>query len=349
MWCTVKLVENQEELRVELTQSILAYVGMASFLTYRGPDGFVRYAMWFEDQYLGYILGLHAANPKLGGVEIRPAQQPAVLDDCDIVWDMEMAKYGGDPLPGDTGTRSATAALGTQITDTSFRLLVCQRVDHSSVMAEWERSGGKPVSIYRKVAGTAAREATDFLGDSRKKPAKTPHAKPKNSPYTHVRILLGGNSEDHLAILRDSFPAGSLRRRGMVKPGSVPALATTPPKVTHGNMVHFPVFNDAELAILEIIPGTVTEVPMKYGRPIVSTSQPPTRFPDLLNQPDDTSEGDPVPLFLRDGVGGPDPLDHVPGDTPHGAGGVVPAFPIRMISGEQAFPIRMIGGRSNRD
>ena len=327
MWCTVKLVEEQERLRAGLIQSILAYVRMASFLTYRGTDGFVRYAMWFGDRHLGYILGLHAVNPKLGGIEIRPVQQPAILEGCSIVWDMEMARYGGDPLPGDTGMRSATAALGTQITDAAFRLLVCRRVDHSAVMAEWEKSGGKPVSIYRKVAGMAAREATDFLSTSGKPAARTVRVRPKNPPYTHVRILLGGNNNDHLAILQDSFPAGSLRRRGMVKPGDVPALVTTPPKVTHGNMVHFPVFNDEELSMLEIIPGKVTEVPMKYGRPIVTTSQPPTRFADLIHQPDESSEVEPVPIFLRSGAGGPDPLDCVPGDKPSGADGVCSRVP----------------------
>lgn len=44
--------------------------------------------------------------------------------------------------------------------------------------------------------------------------AKAVRSKPMDPPYTHLRIILGGNSEDHLSILRDSFPTGSLRRRG---------------------------------------------------------------------------------------------------------------------------------------
>ena len=79
MWCTIKLVEHQEDIRRELVQSILAYTGLASFLTYRDSSGFVRYAMWFEDRHLSYVLGLHAANVDLGGVEIRPADTPPVL------------------------------------------------------------------------------------------------------------------------------------------------------------------------------------------------------------------------------------------------------------------------------
>ena len=69
MWCSVKLVEHQEKLRAELVPAILAYTGLASFLTYRDAEGFVRYAVWFEDKYLNYILGLHAANVALGGIE----------------------------------------------------------------------------------------------------------------------------------------------------------------------------------------------------------------------------------------------------------------------------------------
>lgn len=341
MWCSVKLVEKQEALRASLVQSILAYVGMASFLTYRNADGFVRYAMWFGDQYLNYVLGLHAANPQLGGVEIRPIQPPSILEDCDIIWDMEMAGYGGDELPSDTGTRSATAALGTQITDASFRLLVCQRVGHSSVMAEWIKSGGKPVSIYRKVAGAAAHEAADFLGDSKKQAKPNKPASPKKEPYTHARILLGANDESHLSILQDSFPAGSLRRRGTIRPGLVPDLATAPPKVTHGSMVHFPVFTDEELSMLEIIPGTVTEVPMKYGRPIVTTSQPPTRFVDIVHHVDATVQRDPASPYMRDGEPAPDPPDHMP-DVPYVPKACMPEYPVRMIAGEESFPLRII-------
>lgn len=340
----MKLVEEQEKLRIELVQSILAYVRVASFLTYRGTDGFVRYAVWFEDRHLGYVLGLHAANPELGGVEIRPARRPSILEDCDIVWDMEIAGYGGDPLPEDTGTRSATAALGTQITDAAFRLLVCQRVDRSSVIEEWAKSGGRPESIYRKMAGMAAREAADFLDSgSKRTPRNVERKNPKKPPYTHARILLGGNSEDHLNILRDSFPAGSIRRRGVVRPVDVPGIATTPPKVTYRNIVRFPVFTDAELSKLEIMPGNVTEVPMKYGRPIVTTSQPPTRFADIMNQPDDTADdGSTTGPFLRSNGSGPDPMDYVPGGEAHVAAGVQ-SFPVRMISGEPpSFPVRII-------
>lgn len=346
MWCTVKLVEEQEKLRKELIQSILAYVGIASFLTFRGTDGFVRYAMWFNDKYLQYVLGLHAANPDLGGVEIRPADEPAILQDCDIVWDMEMSGYGGDPLPADTGTRSATAALGTQITDTAFRLLVCQRVGHSSVMADWAASGGQPSSIYRKAAGAAAREAMDFLdtgaGRSRGS-AKPSSAKPKQPPYTHARILLGANTEDHLRILQDSFPANSVRRRGTVRPDDVPALATAPPKVPMANKAHFPVFSNTDLAALEIVPDIVMEVPMKFGRPIVTTSQPPTRFVDMLDQRDesiDPGSGARFPRGLGGGLEDDAWVDDVPDDV--GVGVVVPQFPVRMIDGVPQFPVRMI-------
>lgn len=349
MWCTVKLVEEQEKLRKELIQSILAYVGIASFLTFRGTDGFVRYAMWFQDKYLQYVLGLHAANPELGGVEIRPAAQPTILEDCDIVWDMEMSGYGGDPLPADTGTRSATAALGTQITDTAFRLLVCQRVNHSGVMADWVASGGQPSSIYRKAAGAAAREAMDFLdtGAGRTKtPSKPASVKPKQPPYTHARILLGANTEDHLRILQDSFPANSVRRRGTVRPENVPALATAPPKVPMANKAHFPVFTNADLAALEIVPDVVMEVPMKFGRPIVTTSQPPTRFVDMLDQRDESVDPGPGARFPRH-VGGSaddDWVDDVPDDI--GVGVVVPRFPARIIDGVPRFPTRMIQPRS---
>ena len=382
MWCAVKLVERQGEMRRNLVQSVLAYVGAASFLTYRDATGFVRYAVWFEDRHLGYMLGLHAAAPGLGGVEIRPSAVPPVLGECRVAWDMEMAGYGAAPLPLDTGKRSATAALGTQITDTAYRLLVCQRVARSPVMAEWEKSGGHPQSVYRKAAGMAAREAMDFLSTgASKKTGPKRAAEVKPPPYTHARIILGGNSDEHLAILRDSFPAGSLRRRGVMRPGEAAALAVVPPKVTNFNMVHFPVFNDAELAALAVIPAEVTEVPMKYGRAVTATTQPPKSHADIMTTCDDTAEPEPAAPFLNggavagaDGVldGGNSANTHDAADSMCSIGGIgssipdaddapdagntgddgdangaddtpEPRFPIRIISGAKPrFPIRII-------
>ena len=343
MWCTVKLVEHQGEMRRELVQSVLAYAGIASFLTYRDADGFVRYAMWFEDRHLGYVLGLHVAAPGLGGVEIRPSVVPSVLGECRVVWEMEMAGYGGAPLPPDTGRRSATAALGTQITEPAYRLLVCQRAARSAVMAEWERSGGRPQSIYRQVAGMAAREAMEFLEAGSKQPNQR-RANPKQAveikppPYTHARIMLGGGKDDHLAILRDSFPAGSLRRRRLVQPAEAAVLAVTPPKVTHSGMAHFPVFNDAELAALEIIPGEAAEVPMRYGRAAATTTQPPVSFCDAMLRGDDSAISEPEAPLLRPDAGPNASLGDV-GDAETPA----PRFPLRLISGHTPrFPFRII-------
>ena len=339
----VNLVEHQGEMRRELVQSILAYAGMASFLTYRDTGGFVRYAMWFEDRHLGYVLGLHVAAPGLGGVAIRPSAMPDILEKCRMVWDMEMAGYGAAPLPLDTGKRSATAALGTQITEPAYRLLVCQRVARSAVMAEWERSGGRPQSIYRQVAGMAAREAMGFL-DACSKQTSQKYASQKQTvevkppPYTHARIMLGGNREDHLAILRDSFPAGSLRRRSMIRPGEAAALAVTPPKVTHSGMVHFPVFNDAELAVLEVIPGEAVEVPMKYGRAAATTTQPPVSFGNVMCLHDDSAVSEPEAPLLRPDAGPNTGLGNA-GDAETPA----PRFPFRMMSGDTPrFPFRII-------
>ena len=373
VWCVIRLVERQEGMRRELVQSILAYVGLASFLTYRDGDGFVRYMVWLEDRHLNYVMGLHAAHTDLGGIEVRPAAEPPVLGECDHVWDMEMAGYGGAPLPLDTGKRSATAALGTQITDAAYRLLVCHRVAGSSqVVAEWERSGGRPVSLGRKIAGMAAREVVDFLAsgdddaEAREPPAKA-KVKAKAPPHTHMRIILGASSAEHLAILRDTFPAGSLRRRGALRTGDVAGLATIPPKVTHGNAVHFPAFNDSELAALEILPTAVTEVPMEYGRPITTTTQPPTAFVDLVSWVDDSVVPDPEPLFLPEGddwgADGPGAADSGapeagPGEVPAadepragvakpeapGAGEPESEFPVRVVDGEPEFPVRIIPG-----
>ena len=342
----VKLVEHQESLRRELVQSMLAYVGVASFLTYRDADGFVRYAVWFEDRHLGYVLGLHAAAPGLGGVEIRPSVMPSVLGECRTAWEMEMAGYGGAPLPPDTGKRSATAALGAQITDAAYRLLVCRRVDSSPVMDEWERSGGRPRSIYGRVAGIAAREAAGFLeaGSSKRTGRRRAGAKPaaevKPPPYTHARIILGGTEDDHLAILRDSFPAGSLRRRRILQPGEAAALAVVPPKVTHSNRVHFPVFNDAELAALRIIPDEVAVVPMTYGRAAATVTQPPEAPADLMCPGDDSVKPEPEAPFLR--------VDAAPDHTGARDAGRTrdapkPRFPVRITSGAAPrFPIRIM-------
>lgn len=336
VWCSINLVEHQEESRRDIVQSILAYVGLAAFLTYRDTDGFVRYAMWFEDKHLGYVLGLHAAHPGLGGVEVRPSDTPSVLEGCDHIWDMEMSGYGAGPLPQDTGRRSATAALGTQITDIAYRLLICQRVSHSDIISEYVRSGGRPVSIYRKAAGIAVRESLEFMGSQPKKPAKK-DIQIKPAPYTHTRIILGANSVDHLGILRDSFPAGSLRRRGILRPDTIPALVSEPPSIPHTGAVHFPVFNDDELHILEIIPTTTTEVPMEYGRGITTTTQPPIMFGDVINWEDSSTPPQYGAVFLPD-------------DTAKGmvAKGMVaepllqPAFPIRIMSGDVSYPIRII-------
>ena len=329
LWCSIKLVEHQEGLRTKLVQSILAYVGVASFITYRDGEGFVRYAIWFEDRHLPYVLGLHAAATDLGGVEIKPSEQPRVLDECRTVWDMEMTGYGGASIPEDTGIRSATAALGTQITDVSYRLLVCHRVDRSVVIREYERSGGHPKSIYKRMASMAAREAAGFLNHTS---AKTKPAKAKSPPYTHTRILLGGNSDDHLTILQDSFPAGSIRRRAAISRDTVTSLAITPPRPTHSNIVHFPVFNDKELTDLEIIPTAVTEVPMKYGRAITTTTQPPRAFDDIIFWEDDSGMPEPGARFLRGGT-----------RSVHARGDYKASFPFGMISGgKPGFPFRIM-------
>ena len=157
-------------------------------------------------------MGLPAAHADLGGIEVRPAAEPSAPGECDHMWDMELAGYGGASLPLDAGKRSATAALGTQITDTAYRLLVCHRVaGRSPVVAGY---GGRPVPLGRKIAGMAAREAADFLaaGDD-DTDAGEPPSGAKEPPPARMRTILGANGADHLAILRDTFPAGSLRRR----------------------------------------------------------------------------------------------------------------------------------------
>ena len=222
---------------------------------------------------------------------------PEVLENCDYVWEMELAGIGGAPIPDNTGERSPTAALGTQITDIAYRLMVCQRVGRSEVMDEWVKTGGHPHSMGGKIAGMIATEAADFFTSEPAKPKQKPQVTAKPPPYTHTRILLGANTRDHLEILRDSFPAGSIRRRGVVRPDDVPNLSIAPVKVPYRDMTHFPVFNDAELMALEILPGRVTEVPMEYGRAITTTTQPPSRFMELRGWEDRSTPPETVALF----------------------------------------------------
>ena len=328
MWCSIRLVEHQQEKRKELVQSILSYVRLAAFLTYRDVEGFVRYSIWFEDQYLSYVLGLHAAKPDLGGVEITPTDTPGILENCMIAQEMEMRGYGAAELPLDTGIRSATAALGTQITDTAYRLLICHRVERSDLIDGYVNSGGRPTSMYRKVAGMAAREAVGFFDSSPRPAAEKPTIKAKKPPYTHTRIILGANTEEHITILRDSFPAGSLKRLNRIPPVQVAAQACIIPKV-RTSMIHFPVFNDAELESLEILPTNITEVPMEYGRAITSTTQPPTVFMDLINDIIHTSMPRRVPLYLD--------VSEEPDDA-----SMQPEFPVQIIGGEPGFPISMM-------
>ena len=339
MWCIIRLVEHEEKKREELVQSILSYVGLASFLTYSDDDGSVAYAIWFADHYLDYVIGLHAARPDLGGVEIIPSNTPSVLRNCSIVWEMEMRGYGAAPLPEETGIRSATAALGTQITDIAYRLLICHRVERSELINEYVASDGHPTSIYRKVAGMAAREALDFISTTPKTTTKgKPSVKAKKPPYTNTRIILGANKEDHLKILVDSFPAGSLRRLSIMQPGIVPTQATIPPKV-RASMIHFPVFNDAELGRLELIPTNVTEVPMKYGRAITSTTQPPMPFVDLVHHVVHTAKPAPKVLYME---GDDDIMDDYPPEDDHPVQTSNNAYPIQMIDGRQEFPMTVL-------
>lgn len=334
MWCTIRLVEHEEEKRKELVQSILSYVSLASFLTYRDNDGSVSYAIWFADHYLNYVLGLHAARPNLGGVEIEPSEAPTVLHNCQQVWEMEMAGYGGAELPQETGIRSATAALGTQITDIAYRLLVCHRVDHSDIIREYARTGGRPTSVYRKVAGVAAREAWEFLGPPGKNVtglAQKPPITPKAPPYNNTRIILGANNEDHLRILQDSFPAGSIQLASCLTPEIVEQQATTAPKV-RPNMIHHPIFTDDELAQLELIPTEVTEVPMKYGRPITSTTQAPIPFPDLIQYTQHSEQPRRRALYRTGEV--TEPKDHAATPTT--------TYPIQIIQGTPAYPIQIM-------
>lgn len=348
MWAELRLVEHRGEMRRELVRSILEHVGLASFLTCRGSDGYVRHAVWFPDRHLDYMRGLHAANSDLGGVEIRPMRgAPSVLWECGLIWDMEMAGYGGAPLPEGAGTRSAGAALGTHITGPAYRLMVCRRVSRSTVVDEWRRSGGRPKSIYGKALGMAVREAADFLSsDSGGKAAGPPSVEAKPPPYVHARILLGAATQDHLDILQDTFPAGSIRRRDRVPAGKVAELATTPPRVPLGDATHFPVFTDPELAALEIIPEQAGEIPTEHGRSMAATTRPPVAFPDIIHWVDDSVAPEPEALFLPDDQQGDGPDGEGPpsGGPPEPGGPETPKpkFPVRMISGKDRYPVRMI-------
>lgn len=302
-------MEHQEELRRDLVPAILAHTEMASFLTYRDAGGYVRYAVWFEDRHQNYVMGLRLASIDLGGVEIRPIATPSVLE-CGLAWEMEMAGYGGAPLPHSTGICSATTALGTQITDTAYRLLVCQRVGRSPVVSEWERRGGHPVSLGRKTVGVAARKVRNFLAASDSGAAaktvranKPPPIGVKPSPHTHARIILGAATEDQLAILQDTFPAGSLRRRRAVRLGDVATLAMVPPKVPLINAAHFPVFSNAELDTLNIIPMKAGEVLSRPGLAPTTTTSPPMRLPYINDWVDNSAAPPPGTPFLADDAG----------------------------------------------
>ncbi len=360
MWSGLKLVEHQEKKRENLVQAILAYVGTASFLTYRDDTGMVRYSMCFDDQYLSYIRGLHAVDTELGGVEIKPSDPPSILAECPLIWDMEMTGFGAAELPSSTGKRSATSALGTQITDIAYRLMICQRVPYSRVITEYVNNGGNPQGICRKVAGMAAREAVSFVMTDAKNNT-TPKVTPKKEPYTHTRIILGARDVNHLEILRDSFPAGSIKKRGVIKPETIHGVIGMPPPA---RSVHTPVFNDEELGKLEIIPTRVTEVPMPYGRAITSTTQPPIRFPDILFWDDNSTTPGYSPLFLAD-ENGNETDDSEPGiigndsvEEPNNSMNGEPVmeepateesssgngFGFRIINGKERFPVRVIPG-----
>lgn len=323
VWCQIKMVEGQAEARRGLVQSILEHAGTASFLTYR-DGGYVRYAVRVGRRHLGYMLGLGAAGC---GVEMEEIAPPAVLEECGMVWEMEMAGCGGAPLPDSAGTLPAATALGARITDAAFRLVVCQMVRRSPVIDEWARSGGRPASAYGRAAGMAWREAVRFLytssGGGRAAgpappapPAPEPvHIKPP--PYTHARIILGARAANHLEILRDTFPAGGLRRRRVLRPGDVPALAASAPRVPFGNSVHFPVFSDEDLASLGIIPTHDAEVPMERGRAPASATRPPVHAPYMAGLADGSEAPEPCAPLLAGG--GRDA-----GRPPHAAGAGLP-------------------------
>lgn len=312
MWCQIKLVEGQAGLRRGMVRSILDHAGTAAFLAYR-DGGYVRHAVLFGRRHLDYVLGLGAAGAGPGGVELEQIAEPAVLGECHIVWEMEMAGCGGAPLPDGAGTLPAAAALGARITDAAYRLVVCQRARRSPVVREWERSGGRPASIYGKAAGMVWREAAGFLGAFGGRAARRPapdgpepmQAKPP--PYTYARIILGAGTKDHLDILRDTFPARSLRRRRALRPGDVPALAASAPRVPLGNAVHFPVFSDDELDSLGIIPEEDAEVPAERGRAAASTTRPPVGAPYIADLADGSEAPGPDAPFLAGGAQGNGP------------------------------------------
>ena len=327
VWCQIKLVEGQAELRRGIVRSILDHAGTAAFLTYR-DGGYVRHAVLLGRRHLDYVLGLGAAGAGPGGVETERIAEPSVLRECHIVWDMEMAGCGGAPLPDGAGTLPAAAALGARITDAAYRLVVCQRARRSPVVREWERSGGRPASAYGKAADIAWREAAGFLGAfggrAARRPAPSgpepipagpPPVPTKPPPYVHARIILGARAIDHMDTLRDTFPAGSLRRRRVIQPGDVPALAASAPRVPLGNSVHFPVFSDGELDSLGIIPEEDAEVPAERGRAAASTTRPPVGAPYVADLADCLEVPDPDAPFLAGGAreARPPPRGHTMG------------------------------------
>ena len=316
VWCQIKMVEGQAGLRRGMVRSILDHAGTAAFLTYR-DGGYVRHAVRLGRRHLDYVMGLGAAGAGPGGVEMERIAEPAVLGECDIVWEMEMAGCGGAPLPDGAGTLPAATALGARITDAAFRLVVCQRARRSPVVREWERSGGRPDSIYGKAADIVWREAADFLGAfggraarprappaPEPMPAKPPPIQAKPPPYVHARIVLGARTRDHMDILRDTFPAGSLRRRRVLRPGDVPALAASAPRVPLANPVHFPVFSDEEVDSLGLVPEEDVEVPTGRGRAAASTTRPPVGAPYVAYLADDSVAPGPDAPFLAGGAQG---------------------------------------------
>ena len=309
VWCTVKLVEEQEGLRVELIQSILAYVGIASFLTYRGPDGFVRYAMWFEDHHLGYILGLHAANPKLGGrggyTAGAAARHSGGLRHC--------MGHGDGRVRRGPAPRRHRHALGHG------------GVGHPNHRRRLQAAGlpeGEPFHSHGRM-GEQRRQAGLHIQKSGR------HGGARGNGLSGQRVQAGRQGgtrkAEGPAVHAPADPAGRKPRgppvhtaglgfRQAACEGAAWWGRTTfrrwPPRRPRSRTATWCIFRCSttrSCPCWEIIPGTVTEVPMKYGRPIVTTSQPPRRFPGLKSMPDDTSEGEPAALYLRSGGGGARP------------------------------------------